>query len=70
MYKAHYWTWSNSLEEFQQVLCVCVCVCVCVLGREVESKSSNPRDKTAYFSLRGQTFVLGRMWPMSPLTPR
>ena len=24
MYKAHYWTWSNSLEEYQQVLYVCV----------------------------------------------
>ena len=22
MYKAHYWTWSNSLEEFEKV-CLC-----------------------------------------------
>ena len=46
LYKAHYWTWTNSWEEFEKHVCMrsvwyicslCGCVCVCVCE---ESKGS------------------------------
>ena len=59
------------------IVCVCVggikeVLCVCVLGESFPLARTATSQNLVYFShcLRGQTFVLGRMWPTSPLTPR